>query len=46
MSDTAYAALGILSGESFDRRDLVSWQRWLDKALAKLPSPSAKTAKP
>ncbi|MBI5202650.1 MAG: HEAT repeat domain-containing protein [Elusimicrobia bacterium] len=32
ISDTAYAAMGILAGESFDRRDNVSWERWLERA--------------
>ncbi len=32
ISDTAYAAMGILAGESYDRRDNVSWQRWLERA--------------
>lgn len=35
MGDTAWAALGILSGESFDRRDTLSWERWLERAVAK-----------
>lgn len=34
ISDTAYAAIGILTGESFDRRDHVSWERWLERAKA------------
>ncbi|MBI4424333.1 MAG: HEAT repeat domain-containing protein [Elusimicrobia bacterium] len=32
--DTAYAALGILSKEAYDRRDVVSWKRWLERARA------------
>ncbi|MBI4346497.1 MAG: HEAT repeat domain-containing protein [Elusimicrobia bacterium] len=34
ISDSAYAALGILAGEGFDRRDDVSWARWLERAKA------------
>lgn len=46
MGDTAWAALGILSGESYDRRDTVSWGRWLERAVAQqaeTPDPSPKT---
>lgn len=45
MGDTAWAALGILSGESFDRRDTVSWERWLERAIAQEASgePAVKT---
>lgn len=38
ISDTAYAAMGILAGESFDRRDKMSWQRWLERARTQEPA--------
>lgn len=42
ISDTAYAAIGILSGQEIDRRDLPSWERWLERAKAQeLDKPEA-----
>jgi hypothetical protein len=48
ISDTAYAALGILSKQEFDRRDAVSWERWLTAARNKeleSPEPADSPAK-
>lgn len=44
--DTAYAALGILSSEAFDRRDLISWKRWLERAQAKVQAESSGASAP
>lgn len=42
VADTAYAALGILSGESFKRESSAAWERWLAQArVHPEPPPSA-----
>ncbi len=32
VQDTAYAALGILSKEGFDRKDIESWRQWIERS--------------
>ncbi|MCX5789690.1 MAG: HEAT repeat domain-containing protein [Elusimicrobia bacterium] len=43
LSDTAYAAIGILSGETFKRENIAAWQSWLTQARAHPEAPPAES---